>query len=485
MASYIIAGKADDVSFARAEFAAKQIEAACPNIFFHYEMKHPDMWSDFVKNVFRKYDFVGFPDDFPGPLIWTHEGDLIGSSAEFIQHVCVDKFGIPAPPPVTDPSFKDIAKDNLKQVKLQKDREKHGPPFGERCDAAFKKCMAAGLFAQRLFDEQKRVIVQGSPMEVWISSTLHAERVKLREDYGKGESMQIGAGLKVAIAGHEQTHVVLLHPRPLVQKHLVLAPQRFVKEVAGAEGQMLLDVPPHTFRSDVTEDLGEADFTAAMEIMSSMGGVPGVACWMGLRGSSEYRSPLDTHLQVLPFPLHSAGEDSPLRFPLELICDKALKDGHKTLKAFSFMHTFSALSEKSDPKALGKEALQAYEQARGKPGNVDSVAVAFTTSWMLLVPLMPPDIDSAQHETWLQMPVPPPCALCGIMVCPVVAKTFPETANLLAAPGAPLVSTRAVEEGIPEDSPEFAEANRQVRIATKIMDMPVEILGVWTCPGNP
>lgn len=431
---------------------------------------------DFIKSVFRKYDFVGFPDDFPGPLIWTHEGDLVGSSAEFIQHVCLDKFGIPAPPAVTDPIFKDIAKDNMKQVKVQKDREKNGPPFGERCDTTYRRCLNSGLFAPPAWDEQKRIIVHGAPMEVWISSALSAERAQKRELYGNGETMQVDAGLMVATAGPEQSHAVLLHPAPLVQKQLTLVPRRFVTEVAGTEGQSLLDIPPHGFRSSVDEDLGAADFAAAMEIMSSTGGTPGVACWMGLRTGCEYREPIDTHLHVLPFPVHSAGEDSPLRFPLELIYEKALKDGDNAVRCFPFVHHFSGLSEKSD---ASKEALRIYEQIRGKPTGFDSVVIAFTTSWMMAVPLEPPDIDSSRHEAWILMPPPPPCALCGIMICPTVAKSFPETASLASAEGAQLVSTRAEEEGIPEGSPEFLEATKQVRIATRIMDMPVEILGVW------
>jgi len=79
MVSYIIAGKADDPTFAFAEYAAKMVQQACPNIFFHYEMKHPDEWKDFINAVFRKYDFNGYGENFSGSLVWTHEGELIGT----------------------------------------------------------------------------------------------------------------------------------------------------------------------------------------------------------------------------------------------------------------------------------------------------------------------------------------------------------------------------------------------------------------------
>ncbi|CAE8591130.1 unnamed protein product, partial [Polarella glacialis] len=115
MSSYIIAGKADDPSFARAEYAAKQVLALYPNIFMRFEMKHPDEWRDFINSICRKYDFAHYPADFSGPLVWTLEGSLIGGSADFVQAVCLEKFGIKDLPSVSDPSFKHMAADNLKQ----------------------------------------------------------------------------------------------------------------------------------------------------------------------------------------------------------------------------------------------------------------------------------------------------------------------------------------------------------------------------------
>merc|ERR1719313_3115059 len=311
-------------------------------------MKHPDIWQDFIKDVFRKYDFHGYPDDFPGPLVWTHEGHLIGGSIEFIQEVCLEKFGVAAPPPITDNIFKEIAKDNLKTVKQQQHREANGAPFAEKCEAAHKRAAASGLLSPLVWDEQKQVVAQGACMEVWISSTLAAERVKLREEFGDGQSAVVESSLSVTTAGPEQSHTVLLHPRPMVHKHLVLPPRRFVKEVPAVVGESeKLEVPPSAFRSGVGEDLGEADFVAAMEVISSVGGV---ACWMGLRGGSEYRHPLDTHLQVLPFPVHHQGEDSALRYPLELHYERLMNSSEQTVKVFPFKNQFAALGDGSGNK---------------------------------------------------------------------------------------------------------------------------------------
>jgi len=323
-----------------------------------------------------------------------------------------------------------------------------------------------------------------------ISSTLAEERANLREDFGNGQSVQIDAGLAVTEIGPEKSHTVLLHPRPLVSKHLVLATRRYVNEVAATEGQgAKLEVPPSTFRSSIDEDLGEADFVAAMEVMSSVGGV---ATWMGMRGGSEFRDPLDTHLQVLPFPVHHNGEDSPLRYPLELHYERALKEGAKQLQVFPFAHAFVPLCDPNERKAavdLAKLAIKAYEQVRKSffpaPGQRDAFSLAFTTTWLAIMPIDPPEVESARHEAWLKMPPPPPCALCGIVVCPEVTESFPETVKLPQAEGAQLVSTKAEEEGIPEGSPEFEAANREVRIATRIMELPLEIMGVWATSRRP
>merc|ERR1712098_20016 len=120
-----------------------------------------------------------------------------------------------------------------------------------------------------------------------------------------------------------------------------------------------------------------------------------------------------------------------------------------------------------------------------------SCAVAFTTSWLLFLPLDPPPQGSARHEAWRKMPPPPPCALCGLVVCPAVPKDFPETAGLQSsasvateAKTVALVSTRAAEEGIREGSAEYEAALREVRIASQILGQPPEIVGVWAFPAG-
>jgi len=489
MTSYFIAGKADDPSFARAEYVAKQIEVSYPHIFFHYEMKHPDDWKEFISSVFRKYDFDEYPEDYPGPLIWTHEGHLIGGSAEFVQKVCIEKFGMKNPPTVTDPMFKAIAGDNFKTVKVAQHRLRHGPNFSEKCDTRHAEASAAGLLHAPELD-QKTAVRLGVPLEVWTSPSVSEKYAEMQQKYGKGEVAHLDERLLIGTIGQELSHQCVLHHEPIVPKHMALVPSRLVKkplppEEGDAEAakalEGLVEIPPMPYKptDSVPEDLGIEDFIAAAEVLSSIGGV---AVWMGAEGGAEYRHPLDTHLTVLPFPIRGSESASPLRHPLELHAETALKENQTELKIFPFSHRFMPINlegDKPKPSDVGKEMLAAYEKAKG---DAKSCMLAFTSTWLLLVPLSPPtEASGFKHELWLKMPPPPPFALIGVVICPTVEKEWPEIVGL-EAPGKQLIANRAETEGIPKDSVTYAEAERQVRIVASLTEKPVDILALWAIP---
>ena len=69
-------------------------------------------------------------------------------------------------------------------------------------------------------------------------------------------------------------------------------------------------VPPHRFGSDASQDLSLQDFTAAAELLLQ---VPGVATWSGIRGT-EFRHPLETHLQAISWPFHGHFQSLSLGF---------------------------------------------------------------------------------------------------------------------------------------------------------------------------
>lgn len=544
-----MAGRADDSVFAWLEHMAKQIEVSFPGIFFRFEMKHPDAWKDFIRTVFDKYDFRGFGDDFPGPLVWTHEGELIGGHFEFFQTVCKTKFQLEYDLDREDPLFKQIAKDNLRQVCLQLHRDLHGAPFSELCATALALAKQAKLLNERAPADVRRVLVGSAMAEVWICPELTQERIDLRKNFSKGQSTSFDDRLVVGPVGLEETHLALLHPRPLSSKHLVLVQTRHVvgpsieqddrtpskkSYVSKLEGPAKSDVGDREKRSEAAksesrsspppsrhpaedlhparvprgqlmvpplqfgeqhpdEDLGLEDFISAAEVMLN---VPGVATWVGLSKGTDYRHPLDTYMQVLPFPLRcseSSDADSGLHYPFELFLDRALRANDSQLSSLPFEHKFCALkSEGARPADLGKTALAAFETARNQQRC--SCLLAFTQTWLLYVPLVdPPTPGALLYEMWLSLPPPPPCALLGVFVSEAI-QAYPQTAALRASADGGLtafVSNRAVLEGIPEvfedeaqtmHTSEYAKALREPRISPEILNHPVEILRMWARP---
>jgi hypothetical protein len=468
MSSYIIAGQADDIVYARLEYVAQQIGNAYPGVTFHTEMKHPKDWKPFLVAVLTRYDFDGFGEDFTGPLVWTPEGELIGDSMMFFDKVVGPKFGVKDVPPPHDPMFQQISGDNMQKVQQDLLRKTKGAPFQDLCEESLlkaKECIQVPIFVER-----RRVLAGGATFEVWISATLAAERSSLRKEFGDGQSAVVPAALKVAPIGFEGTHLALLHPQPLARKHLALVTARHV-----TEAEHSVTIPPSFFRLDSQADLAREDFSAAAEALVSVGGV---ATWMGLKGGSEYRHPLDTYIQVLPFPVHSVGEDSATRYPLELGIERALradKPNDEFAKLFPFRHSFSKIDSPGQAKELTEALMSAFERMRGNSRG--SCMLAFTTSWMLFVPLNPPDVSSHLHATWLSIPPPPPCALIGAVVAEAV-RGYPVT------PCSPvlgeLISNRAVEEGIPETyKEEWEAARREPRISPEILNHPARIIGVW------
>lgn len=532
MASYILAGKADDPSFARAEYAAKLIEVACPNAIFQYEMKHPDAWREFIHDSIKQHNFQGISEDFQGPLVWTREGELIGNGAEFVQKVCVKKYGISEPPCLSDPVFKQIAMENMRNVRLSMHRQECGPPLADLCEITLSKAKGAGLVEPQDVVTKNTRMVGGALMEVWVSPSLLGQWAENRE--AQKRPALIHYDLKVAPLGSEEkSHVLFVHPQPLVQRQFSLVPARHVRELCETNadeepentpldpedadpnpevvGKTRAANPEDSTRNpqqsrnrsvevqfrdvavDPREDLGIQDFVAAMETMM---GVTGIATWLGICGS-EYRLTLDSHIQILPLPLQHDREERPLRFPLELIIEAALHEKNanaaQKLKVFPFSHNFTAFAagedaadeRKKNPQLLGKLAYTAFENAKaqlyGQANAHASYSIAFTTSWLLLVPLVPPEIGSASHEAWLMMPPPPPAALCGVVLAPLVERGFPETAGtgLVLEENNSLISSRAAAEGIPEGCPEYAVASREVRIYTDILKDPLAIIGAW------
>eukprot|EP00928_Gymnodinium_smaydae_P066160 TRINITY_DN4920_c0_g3_i1.p1 TRINITY_DN4920_c0_g3~~TRINITY_DN4920_c0_g3_i1.p1 ORF type:complete len:522 (-),score=114.07 TRINITY_DN4920_c0_g3_i1:322-1725(-) len=465
--------------FARLEYLAKEIEATYPGIFFHYEMKNPPAWKEFIMNVYNKYDFRGYSDDFPGPLIWTHEGHLVGGATEFVDEVCVKKLGMQTQRNPADPLFKAIAQDNLQQVRQELQRQTNGPGFAELAEERAREAQAAGLVEVAVFEERRKILKAGARLETWISQTLAEERAQQRATLGEGQGARVPSGLVVCNVGAEASHLALLHPKPLARGQLCLVKDRVVKRLEEPAGE--IEVPLTQFGRDPEEDLGLEDFTAAAEALLA---VKGVATWMGFSRGAEYRHPLDTHIQVLTLPLGAEDEGGP-RFPLELQIERAVREKSSTLAALPFRHTLVAVNG-AKASDLAFSLLKAYESLRG--GKCGSCMLAFGTSWLLYAPLSePPTPSDLRYETWLRLPPPPPCALLGVVVSEAI-DVFTQTCGVGSETGAQLVTNRAALEGIPEEwadeertryTEAYEAALRDPRVNARILDEPMALVSTW------
>ncbi|CAE7662554.1 MDH1B, partial [Symbiodinium sp. CCMP2456] len=179
------------------------------------------------------------------------------------------------------------------------------------------------------------------------------------------------------------------------------------------------------------------------------------------------------------------------RFPLESYLERLQKEKEKevpdSLPIFPFKHVLMPIPApavadgKASPVEYAKPAALTYDAALLKLNGSrqgGSMLLAFTTSWMLMAELTPPEVGSPEHEVWLRLPPVHPCALFGFVICPPVEIGFPETAGGRLSQNK-LVSNRAVEEGIMEDAPDFEKAKKEVRVSFQIYSRPAETMGYW------
>jgi len=504
MTAYYVAGVADDPAFAWVEDVASMIKANFSHVSFHIEMKHPDEWRAYIKNVCKKHGFTGFDDNFNGPFIWTPEGKLIGRGADFVQSIYLEKFRLQSPPMVTEERFRKIAKDNMAQVLEQRRVLREGASLAEQLEAARAKAQDAGAFQDmEQPKEQRTVVCAGVPVQLHLSESLESQwessraaRAAAKEE-GVDWCEAVSPDCCVSTRLGQGSHHCLLHTRPVADLHTVLVPKASVKP--GEEG---VQVMPRTW-SDA--GLTKEDFSVAAEVLLS-GQVRGCAgMWLGLRDAlgntrpGDHLRPLDTHLQVLPCGFDPEAEPSfPTALHFARLVNKisetsieppcsGLLEG--TCHAFELVLPLPEVlpaTLESSAAQLADKLEKAHAQARShlsrQLGQCAGVMVAFTPFWLLVVPLTGPHHSHFSQAAWQRMPPPPPCALLGRVVCPTVLPSWPETAGHSTDAGTadPLISNRAIIEGIPEDAEErhTAEADIRICVAT-LYAAPVEAMRYW------
>ncbi|KAI9105387.1 hypothetical protein DFS34DRAFT_588723 [Phlyctochytrium arcticum] len=121
MAHFMIAGRADDVEYARAELLAHHLHRNLPDFHATFLPQRAEQCSDYIRKLFmknrwdrrmardRKYKGT---EDLP-QCIWRESGELIGSTADFLKLI-KDTYGQEYD--VEDSVLAEIAQENYKRL---------------------------------------------------------------------------------------------------------------------------------------------------------------------------------------------------------------------------------------------------------------------------------------------------------------------------------------------------------------------------------
>jgi len=444
---YVIAGRANDTSAARAEFMGKQIEKKIPNTSVKVDFRHPDEWPEFLANVLRQFDFTGFPLDFPGPLIWTPNGDLIGSTTEFFETVYTKKFGLKsaeAEQPCDSPLYVEIAKRNMAEVLEAEKRRREGPTFAEKyhqkvADTASSCTPLPDLQTKEVLDARGPCMFLISVSED-LRATYHRQRVDARmfEDM----HLRLSKEFLFTIAGAELSHLCLVHPYPKFSGQAMLIPQRWV-QILSSEDVVSSVVTEEVDVKARREELDALDYSAIADTLQNL--PDGVCTFQRIVNGEEFRHQFDTHIQLFHAP----------NYPT--------KNLYQRKAALQKTHL-----EPHDGSEDGiKSAVERGMEAMNIDGNY---TVLVASSWALVAKIRSPE-SAFDRNVWELLPPMPPCCYLGVLVAPALETHWPETSGTLQAR---LVMSRGEVEEI-----DLPEAMAEPRISRRIFDAPIDLLGLW------
>jgi hypothetical protein len=430
--AYAIAGRAGDTVLARCELIGRRIQQLNPQITISFDAKHPTEWEKYVKSVERMLDLP--PLDVTGPLIWTPEGYMM-SSTQFSEMARI-KFGYQAPSH-TDPMFAKIAEEHMADVEEARTRAKEGDPLGEQL------LKSAASNTNRPYTDLQRTFptVNGVLFEVWTSREIFNLHNEHRKAYNGRDPMGYEVSNQVSDVG--ESHNLVLAHRPIVPKHSVLLPvKNFTIQDGMSDGPQLMMIDPFTSKPNPSE------FVAVAETLDH---VSGICTLQRLPDGSklEFRTPLDSHIQFLPFPLVEQGTA-----PLLPWLERQKKTMPKKVPFFEFTHSLCWF------KDLTADALEsAFKSASSDIGLASGMGydLVIGEKFLLLAPIKAP--APALREQWDILPPVPSVALMGLVILPTVKPVYPETT------GDPAAKTGAK---ITAD-----------RVLSDVYDAPLEVLGHW------
>jgi len=170
---------------------------------------------------------------------------------------------------------------------------------------------------------------------------------------------------------------------------------------------------------------------------------------MGEGSKLEFRTPLDSHIQFLPFPLVEQGTA-----PLLPWLERNKKKKPDKVPSFKFTHSLRWLSDLTGD-AIEKEFKSASSDVGLSSGMGFDLVIG--EKFLLLAPIKAP--TNALKEQWDILPPVPSVALVGLVILPIVHPVYPETTGDPAAKSGAKITTD--------------------RVLSDVYDAPLEVLGHW------
>jgi hypothetical protein len=346
------------------------------------------------------------------------------------------KFGYQAPNS-NDPLFQKIADEHLADVEEARTRAKEGDPLGEQLSKA------AASNTNSPYSDLRRTYstFNGVPFEVWSSTEIFNLYKQHRNAYNGRDPMGYEHSNHVSDVG--DSHVLVLAHRPIVPKHSVLLQvKHFELQDGVTEGEQLMMVDPYTSMPTTVDFEGMAETLDLVTGVCTLQRLP--------QGNKlEFRTPLDSHVQFLPFPLVEEGTA-----PLLPWLERHKKKKPDKVPFYNFTHSLRWLSDLTG-KAIEKEFKAASDDVGLSSGMGFDLVVG--ENFLLLAPIKAP--TAALVSQWDILPPVPSVGLVGLVILPTVYPVYPETTGDPAArAGAKITADRVLSD---------------------VYDAPLEVLGHW------
>jgi len=83
MVTYVVASKAHQPYLSECQILGEYLNKNAPDVSVQFVIKDSSEWKEFLNSVCRSYGL----EKKSCPIIYTLEGSLIGSGADFVEHV--------------------------------------------------------------------------------------------------------------------------------------------------------------------------------------------------------------------------------------------------------------------------------------------------------------------------------------------------------------------------------------------------------------